>query len=99
MPTRTKRKYTRKAAPVVQDGQATDLPEQKAAIDPTVPLMGVPEGAVKTAQWGEEQEVISRPGLPDQVFSYQIPVINGIKLGRNTPRGEWRKVLDFFPKT
>lgn len=84
------------------EGQAAVLEEaarQSNKIDPTVPLMGIPESAVESASWDVIYDTISRPGLPDQVFEYKVPKINGIKMSAQTTRAEWRKILDWFPKT
>lgn len=76
---------------------AAQAEDTKPAIDPTVPLQGVPRSAVKTAEWSDDQEIITSHGF-ERVIPKRYPKINGIVLNEMTPVSDWRKVLEWFPK-
>lgn len=80
--------------PVVKEaGEGQTSP----AIDPTVPTQGIPVDKIFSAEWHEEEEVITAHGFERRI-KRKYPKINGEVLNEMTPPTVWRKMLELFPK-
>ncbi len=80
------------------EGTATVNRNPDDVIDPTVPLQGFPPEVVKSAVWHEEEEIITSAGFERRIPK-RYPKINGIVFNESTSPANWRKALEWFPKT
>jgi hypothetical protein len=69
-----------------------------AIIDPTVPLKGIPEESVKSAEWTDYcvERVVERGQKVQRCR--RVPTINGIQIHAMMGEKNMKKVLDLFPR-